>query len=160
MTDKKLSLSIRINRITPTHTSFQLFVNLIPQSQEHSQATRASTGNEQTLRNEEIIPFLKHIKPHLVSILPNAEGQIGHCPELGRYLKLHTIEDDVSNEDKKIIADFCKSYYEVIPHGHHFYRAVDLVCEALDANKETVADVMLNLLLAQDGFEPENDYSV
>lgn len=57
---------MRINDVSPAHTRFSIFANMIPQEMEHREATRASIGSELTLRNEEITPFVERLQPDVI----------------------------------------------------------------------------------------------
>lgn len=82
----KFSLSVRIENYTPAHTTLGIFCNLIPSEYEHSQVTRAKAGTI-VLRNEEVVPLLKAMNPHIISAMsedcfPYMETLI---KPLGRY---------------------------------------------------------------------------
>ena len=62
----KLSVAVRITKTTPVHTYLSLFTNLIPVEQDHTQATRALSGDF-VLRNEELQPFLDRLRPDLIT---------------------------------------------------------------------------------------------
>jgi hypothetical protein len=67
MTDypKKLSYSVWIKGLSPSHVQLNLYLNMIPEEQDHIQATRALAGTL-TLRNEELGPFLERTQPDFV----------------------------------------------------------------------------------------------
>lgn len=64
--NKKLSVGITIESVTPAHTRFKIFSNLIPYQQDHTQATRASLGDTLCLRNEEFRPFMARLRPDIL----------------------------------------------------------------------------------------------
>lgn len=64
--NKKFSIGLRINSISPAHVHFKLFCNLIPEDQQHNEATRASIGGELCLRNEEFPHFVERLHPDVI----------------------------------------------------------------------------------------------
>lgn len=61
----KLSLSYRIDAVSPSHVHFSVFCNMIPEEQGHTQGTRAKAG-ELVLTTAEMQPFLSQTKPNIV----------------------------------------------------------------------------------------------
>ena len=85
--EKKFSVSVRINNVNPVHTRFQIFCALVLVEYAHENVTRASTGPELTLRNEEFEPFVRdHLKPHLVSFIDD-ETQTKFNDQYGDFFK-------------------------------------------------------------------------
>jgi hypothetical protein len=66
---KKLSVSYRIENVSPAHIHFSIFANMIPSEQEHQNATRAKLGNAQCLRVEEFSPFATKTQPDLITFI-------------------------------------------------------------------------------------------
>ena len=67
--EKKFSICLRIDSVTPAHTYFSvsIFSAMILKEYEHNQATRGKAG-ELCMRNEEVVPFIKHLAPHILMI--------------------------------------------------------------------------------------------
>jgi hypothetical protein len=63
--NKKLSFSIRIDNISPSHVHCSLFAAMILEEYDHAQATRAKAGDF-VLTVAEFIPFIAHIKPPMI----------------------------------------------------------------------------------------------
>jgi len=62
----KLSLSVRIDDITPRHVTISIFSNMIPVEQSHAEATRGLCGNL-CMRVDELQPFLERVNPNKLS---------------------------------------------------------------------------------------------
>ena len=62
---KKLSFSIRIDKVTPAHVYVSVFSNMIQEEYDHEQATRAKCG-DLCFSVEEFSAWMGHVKPHLV----------------------------------------------------------------------------------------------
>jgi hypothetical protein len=65
--ERKFSLTVRIDHVTPAHVYLSLFCAMILNEYDHGQATRGKAGMI-TVRAEEFKPFLDHINPHLISV--------------------------------------------------------------------------------------------
>lgn len=66
--DMRFSFGLRVTDTNPAHFRFTLFSNIVPAEHDHLNVTRANMGSEQTLRKEEFVPFLKHVKPNVLTI--------------------------------------------------------------------------------------------
>jgi hypothetical protein len=65
--NKKFSLCVRIDRITPAHAYLSIFSGMILAEHDHKDATRGKAG-DLVLRMEELGPFLDCARPHLVKL--------------------------------------------------------------------------------------------
>lgn len=70
MTDKrKLSVGIIVDSHFDSHSGihvrFRIFIDMIPNDQDHMQVTRGLSGHL-TLRDTEFLPFIRQLKPHVV----------------------------------------------------------------------------------------------
>lgn len=65
---KKLSFSVRIDRVTPAHTYISVFSNMVCTEYDHENVTRAKCG-ELTFSNEEFPSWLTHVNPHIVTFM-------------------------------------------------------------------------------------------
>ena len=63
---RKLSVGIRIDSASPSHVHFALFSNMIPEDQDHEQATRGKAG-DLCLTTDEFRPFLIRLLPDAIS---------------------------------------------------------------------------------------------
>lgn len=63
--NKKLSFSVRIDRVTSSHTYVSIFSNMVLEEYDHEDVPRAHCG-ALTFTNEEVGPWINHIRPHLV----------------------------------------------------------------------------------------------
>lgn len=70
----KLSVSVRVLENNGYHVRCGIHASLIPVTMEHQETNRALCGTI-TLRNDEFLPFLQHIQPHLVYDLVVTEDQ-------------------------------------------------------------------------------------
>ena len=65
MENRKFSISVRVLENNGYHVRFGMHSGMIPVEMDHKDTNRGLCGWN-TMRNEEFIPFLRHLKPHLI----------------------------------------------------------------------------------------------
>lgn len=75
MTPKKFSISVRIDKVTPSHVYLSVFSNMVLEKYCHEDVTRAKAG-ELVLTRDEFTPFLNHIRPHVITSITNDSKEL------------------------------------------------------------------------------------
>lgn len=72
--NRKLSYSVRIDRVSPSHIFLSVFTQMVPKEHDHVEVTRAKAG-DLVLTNDEAGKFIKHTMPHIISALPDVDRE-------------------------------------------------------------------------------------
>jgi hypothetical protein len=62
----KFSICVKILTITPAHIGFVIFAGFILDEKAHEDMTRDSLGEPLMLRNQEFVPFIQRLRPHIL----------------------------------------------------------------------------------------------